>query len=95
MTRALIVDDLDHVLEPGAVEIREVLISDSEKSVGLAFICPCGCGREGYLPTDVTTQGPRWDWNGDRERPTVRPSVQFVGGCKWHGFLTNGEWRAC
>ena len=94
MTRALIVEDIDHHLEPGAVEIREVEI-EGERSVGFAFICPCGCGRQGYLPTDTSTTSPRWDWNGDRERPSLTPSVQFVGGCRWHGYLTDGEWRGC
>lgn len=95
MIRAVIVDDIDHHLTtPGAVEIREAE-TDCEKLVGFAFVCPCGCGREGYLPIDTFTAGPRWDWNGDRERPTLTPSVLFRGGCQWHGFLTNGEWRTC
>ena len=95
MIRAVIVEDIDlHHATPGAVEIREVEI-EGERSVGFAFICPCGCGREGYLPTDTATSGPRWDWNGDREHPTLTPSVQFVGACAWHGWLIGGEWRSC
>jgi hypothetical protein len=42
-----------------------------------------------------------WGWNGDRERPTVTPSINCIaekdgkptGGCGWHGFITNGEIR--
>lgn len=93
MTRAVIVDDIDHHNEtPGAVEIRSY---PDGRVGGLAFICPCGCKREGYLPVETNTPGPRWDWDGNHERPTLTPSVLFRGGCQWHGFLTNGEWRTC
>lgn len=61
---------------------------------GMTFICPCGCGREGYLPF-TADQEPRWNWDGNRDQPTVTPSVKQVGGCEWHGWLTNGEWRSC
>lgn len=95
MIRALIVDDIDdHRNTPGAVEIRECEVEDGTL-VGIAFNCPCGCGREGYLPLDPSSPGPRWDWDGNREAPTLTPSVLFKGGCEWHGFLTAGEWRSC
>jgi len=38
---------------------------------------------------------PHWSWNGDREKPTLTPSILvykhegFDDG--WHGFLTDGE----
>jgi hypothetical protein len=90
---ALIVDDIDnHPDDPGAVEIRSY--PDGQVG-GLAIRCPCGCGREGYLPVGADEPGPRWNWDGDRERPTLTPSVLFRGGCQWHGFLTKGEWRSC
>ena len=39
-----------------------------------------------------------WAWDGDRERPTITPSInclaekdgQPAGGCGWHGYITNG-----
>lgn len=33
--------------------------------------------------------GASWDWNGDREKPTMSPSVN----CKncWHGWIRDGE----
>ena len=31
-----------------------------------------------------------WEWNGDRERPTFKPSIN-CSICGWHGFITNGE----
>lgn len=93
MIAAVIIQDIDdHHDTPGAVEIREY--PDGIVG-GLAFICPCGCKREGYLPVETDTPGPRWDWDGNREHPTLKPSVLFTGGCAWHGYLTHGEWRAC
>lgn len=39
-----------------------------------------------------------WQWDGNRERPTITPSINCIaekdgkptGGCGWHGFITNG-----
>jgi hypothetical protein len=30
-----------------------------------------------------------WQWDGNREAPTLTPSIHVVG--IWHGFMTNGE----
>jgi len=35
----------------------------------------------------------QWDWNGDRDRPTFKPSVDCKG-C-WHGFIENGRTVDC
>jgi hypothetical protein len=36
-----------------------------------------------------------WNWNGDKESPTLTPSILVHGSQgqqdKWHGFLTNGK----
>jgi hypothetical protein len=61
--------------------------------VGLHFVCPCGCGHVGGVEF-----GPRgWKWDGNRERPTVTPSIYFNrgGAGEWHGYLTNGEFVEC
>lgn len=39
----------------------------------VAFHCP-GCGNSHVLPT-AAGESPRWDWNGDLERPTLTPSI--------------------
>ena len=43
------------------------------------------------------TSGRYWWWNGDRDKPTLTPSigVPAVPPYKWHGFLENGIWKAC
>lgn len=90
--KAMLVDDIDHARDtPGAYEFVEHRDSGSS---GMAFICPCGCGREGYLPFRPESS-PSWQWNGDRQRPTLTPSILQVGGCRWHGYLTAGEFVEC
>ena len=75
--------------------------------VGLACMCPCGCDRRMYVafenPIDggeaYTSAGePAWTRTGESyEALTLRPSIQRADpdGCSWHGFLTDGVFRAC
>jgi len=70
----------------------EFCFSDDEPPTMLTFCCPCGCGDVGGIGLPGNKHGPEWTWNGDKEKPTCTPSVRFIGGCKWHGFLTNGIW---
>ena len=59
------------------------------------FHCP-GCKRRHALPSnqhDPEDGGPSWEWNGDMDYPTFRPSVLVRWGkpasiC--HSFVTNG-----
>ena len=83
----------------GAIEFR---IGEDWKDSwdgGLACRCPCGCGAEMYLPVRPagTSRGdsPEWEFDGNREKPTLRPSV-FNSGlpCQWHGWLRNGVWTS-
>lgn len=37
---------------------------------------------------------PHWQWNGNREKPTLTPSIMVHASFyqpEWHGFLTDGE----
>ena len=62
----------------------------------LDFVCPCGCGK--VRSVDVAIGGNKrhhvWNWNGDRERPTLSPSLDCLTGCRWHGWLTDGQFRS-
>ena len=41
---------------------------------------------------DATTPGHYWTRTGETfETISLTPSIQRVGGCGWHGFITNGE----
>lgn len=61
----------------------------------LLFVCPCGCGVLGALPFRPYPDGPSWEWDGNREKPTLMPSVQKTSPCRWHGWLRAGEWVSC
>jgi hypothetical protein len=66
--------------------------SEEPAAMSLIFICPCGCKAIRSVPV----KGPqKWNWDGNRELPTLTPSILIVGECGWHGFLTGGEWRTC
>lgn len=72
--------------------------------VGVSFDCPCGCGVKAYIPfTNPLDGGPAredkehtWNRTGDTfETLTLAPSIQRSDpdGCRWHGYIENGETR--
>lgn len=63
-----------------------------EEHLSLVFICPCGCQTVRSVPV---TGDRKWTWDGNKELPTLTPSILIIGECGWHGFLTAGEWRTC
>lgn len=58
----------------------------NDGDVYLHFICPCGCNKVIGIPL-----GEKWTFNGDKINPSINPSIQVMTGCKFHGFLINGE----
>jgi hypothetical protein len=62
----------------------------------LTFDCPrCGPEHRVNVPLKPKHSG-GWDREGDTlETVTLRPSIQVVDGCRWHGFVTNGEITTC
>lgn len=56
---------------------------------GMIYVCPCGCGETGALAFRPAPS-PSWEWDGNREAPTLSPSVHHVG--HWHGYLRGGFW---
>lgn len=92
--RAQVVDHVrNHRTVAGAIEFRSI---DGEVC-GIAFVCPCGCGQDSWLPVNGHGRpGPSWEWDGNREAPTLNPSV-FNSGmpCQWHGWLRAGMWVSC
>lgn len=79
---------------PGAIEFRSTSLDvGREVAAGFAFVCPCGCGNEGWLPVvRGEARDHRWGWDGNSGKPTLTPSV-LQTGCQWHGHLTAGVWR--
>jgi len=66
----------------------------------LMFNCPCGCGSIGGIAVGGNPgehpvwKFPIWKWDGNTDTPTVTPSIRFMSGCQWHGFLTAGVFRS-
>jgi len=58
----------------------------------LRFVCPCGCGEVGTAPVKPGYGGAHWQWDGNKELPTLTPSILRCRpqSCGWHGFLTKG-----
>jgi Family of unknown function (DUF6527) len=64
----------------------------------LTFRCPCGCGDVGGIAVekdmdDRDGNHPIWKWDGNKELPTIVPSIRFMSGCKWHGNLIEGIFK--
>lgn len=98
--RAIVVADIEGA-PAGAIQPE-----GSDPSKGIFYICPCGCGRMGYLGfRGLSPPGhPTWIPSGPIERLTLEPSVlkfnideagKRLPGEHWHGWLRNGEWVAC
>lgn len=67
----------------------------------LMFLCPA-CGENHFLGVISARHNGGWKWNGDKEKPTLVPSIYFASGhqhnghdngCRWHGYLTEGTWK--
>lgn len=97
--KATIVPDIDETEEPGAVEIRRMPdgFDRAGEICGLAICCP-GCGEKSWLPVRKENKSDH-DWQLQSEDPLhIEPSVFHTkerGGCGWHGYLRNGEWKPC
>lgn len=63
----------------------------------ITWCCPCGCGdmRQIAVQPGAAPGNRVWGWNGDQVRPTLQPSIRYMTGCRWHGFLTSGMWTPC
>lgn len=55
----------------------------------LTFWCPA-CNNPHTIPVDGSRG---WTWNGDRERPTIQPSIRVSGGGGYccHAVVTAGR----
>ena len=72
--------------------------------IGIWFKCPCPALHDEFDRVFVAFRNPldggpcldgsghRWDREGESfDTLTLRPSILRLGGCGWHGFVTNGE----
>lgn len=71
-----------------------VRIRALDGEIRYGFRCP-GCGEMHVFWTKAVDGGPVWQFNGDTEKPTVRPSI-LVTGSPWqnyrcHMFVKDGR----
>lgn len=78
-------------LPPGSAEWS---MDKEGKITSLILVCPGGCGN--VVPIAIERPGVSgWKWNGLYELPSLTPSLQMNVHCRWHGYLTNGEFISC
>jgi hypothetical protein len=70
----------DETAEPKWLEFK------CQRSTPLATRTHC---RIPLMPHQKLANGASWVWDGNRERPTITPSIN-CHEC-WHGFIRNGE----
>ncbi len=44
-------------------------------------------------PSQHNAVGASWAWDGNRDAPTITPSIDCSRVCGWHGWLTAGQFR--
>ncbi|WP_410051002.1 DUF6527 family protein [Acidiferrimicrobium sp. IK] len=73
--------------------------SDGRHGTHLWLWCP-GCderdpGHAGAHAVEVAPAGPepRWQWDGNLERPTLTPSILCLGLIRCHSFVRAGQWQ--
>ena len=79
-------------------ESKAVVVRDGEPNTSrFLFYCPaCECSH--FFQTE-DGEKPHWTWNGNEEKPTVRPSIRvrtgpgMVNVCHFH--LTDGKIEYC
>ncbi|SFJ36943.1 DUF6527 family protein [Albimonas pacifica] len=95
MTRARHIPDEGDFEGEGRPGSFRLIPGERQGEYEFAYICPCGCGAEGWLLVGHghKPMGRRasWRWNGSTSAPTLDPSVNHVG--HWHGWLRDGVWK--
>jgi hypothetical protein len=89
-----------HVIEgdslPKALPRRDIVLArDDDEDWCVGMRCPCGCGQTIELML-IREVRPRWDLTiDDRGRPSLRPSVWRLAGCRSHFYLKHGRVQWC
>lgn len=85
---------------PGITNANDEPVPE-RKGIGLLCDCP-KCGPKHLLAVDfknpldggppARSDGHTWERTGDTfETLTLSPSINRLDGCKWHGWIRNGE----
>lgn len=66
---------------------------DTDFKEGHRYLYLCLPGESQMTAIEVRLGGPGgdrvWGWDGNEDKPTVEPSIHWVG--HWHGFLRQGR----
>jgi hypothetical protein len=90
------IDELLTVNLPGEFAVVSHTFDDGSVIYGMHFRCPCGCGSVDYVPiAPGDKKDHAWQWDGNRESPTLSPSLLRYTPCAWHGFMHGGKWNWC
>lgn len=54
------------------------------------YFCP-GCNVEHRVQIENGDKAARWTWNGDKERPTISPSIFKVTEPRCHHYVQEGR----
>lgn len=98
---------VDGMLSPSGRRVQYATVQTLLEADGVMFKCPLcvntkhphqvTCWFTGKVPDDADPKSGRWNPQGTGlDDLTFVPgkktqSVQLLGGCNWHGFVTNGE----
>jgi hypothetical protein len=97
---------IDNVMHPDGIRTALHTVETLADAHGISFLCPkCFAGDhhsvicwfEGKVPDDAQPVPGRWNPIGSGFDdlsfvPGAKSnSVLLLGGCAWHGFITNGE----
>lgn len=66
-----------------------VLVPDRNAAAGETCLGAC------IVRSAPGARAPIWTWDGNKDRPTLSPSIKIEGanGEAWHGFLRNGRFE--
>lgn len=72
------------------MNVVEEAHEDWNGTVGMSYLFNCpGCGGLHFFKTSGS--GATWTWNGDKDKPTVSPSIHIkIKGHECHFFIKNG-----
>lgn len=93
-TKGNLKTDFDKMTAAGDFMFSTPSIAGNSPS-NFLFICPCGCGKLRSVPLKPHAGSPSWEWNGNKEKPSLSPSVNCLTGCQWHGWITDGVFTSC
>ena len=83
----------------GWMDIPQLSFTFVEKGKKTRLVCrPPGCDFRILPLYERHQEKDGWLWNGDKDEPTLDPSIKVLSTIDleivlWHGYLVNGIWQ--